>query len=454
MIASQLRDFIDYLETMPGELIRVADEVSPAYDASAILKEAAAREASPAVLFENVRGYPGVKIVGNLLGTRRRLALAADVAPQQLNDEYLRRIQEPVEPKIVATGPVKDVVIKDDIDITRDVPVMIYNKKDSGPFISSGICIAKQPGTGKRSMGIHRLEVKGKNRLGILLSSPPLARFFEEAEARGEPLEMAIAIGLDQLTTLSSVVYVPGAVDKFEIAGALRQAAVELVKAETIDVEVPRDAEYVIEGKVLPGVREVNGPFGESTGYYMAFPGPIIEVSAITHRQNPIYHAIEPWSGEIDNIRFVAEVDVFRKLRELMPAVQNVAFVPGSIGGTLAISLKKATNGQAKRAISLAIGMDARAKRVIVVDDDVDINNPRELEWALATRFQADDDLVVVKGTDATAIDPSCKPGPVWTSIGYDATKPLGNPPEFEKIAPPPEYIDRARAIIDKHLNG
>lgn len=451
MAFNQLRDFVDLLETLPGELIRVEEEVSPVYETSAVLKEAAAREQSPVVLFENVRGYPGVRIVGNVLGSRRRLATAMNAAIHELNAEYLRRVEEPVRPALFGDGPAKEVVVKGDVDVMRHIPVMTYNEKDSAPFISSGVCIAKQPGTGKRSMGIHRLEVKGKNKLGILLASPPVASFYAEAEARGEPLEVAIAIGLDPLTTVSSVVHVAGAVDKFEIAGSLRQAPVELVKAETVDVEVPRNAEFVIEGRVLPNVREMNGPFGESSGYYMAFEAQVMEITAITHRRNPIYHVIEPWSGEVENIFFGAQAAIFRQLRELVPTVKDLTFIPGSIGGTLVICLKKTANGEAKRVLALALGMGSRVKRAIVVDDDVDIHNPREVEWALATRFQADEDLVMLRGTDAYIIDPSAKEGRLGTSLGFDATKPLGNPTSFEKIAAPQEYAEKARKILGRY---
>lgn len=448
MTFRQLRDFIDHLATMPNDLVRVQEEISPVYEASAVLKEAAAAQQSPAVLFENVKDYPGFKIVGNMLGTRRRLAIAMSAPVDQLNAEYLRRIENPLPPSLLDHGPVKDVIVKHDIDLFQHIPVLTYNEKDSGPFISSGICIAKQPSTGKRSMGIHRLEVKGKDKLGILLATPPIASFFAEAEALSQPLPVAIAIGCDPLTTISAVVHAPIAVDKFAIAGALRQAPVELVRAETVDIEVPANAEFIIEGKVLPHVREMNGPFGESSGYYMAFEAPILQITAITRRQNPVYHVIEPWSGEVENIFFAAQASIFRQLRQLVPSVQDLTFIPGSVGGTLVISLKKTTNGEAKRVLSLALGMGSRIKRAIVVDDDVDIYNPREVEWALATRFQADDDLVMLKGTDAYVIDPSAKEGRLGTSLGFDATKPLGNRPEFEKISSPPGYAEKAKAIL------
>ncbi|MBI2955523.1 MAG: UbiD family decarboxylase [Chloroflexi bacterium] len=456
MAYRQLRDFIDKLETLPSELVRIGEEVSPLFAASAILKVAGASAASPAVLFESVQGYPGVKIVGNLLGTRRRLALAMDVAPQKLNAEYLRRTENPVEPEMVDSGPVKDVIVKDvivkdDIDILRHIPVLTHSERDSGPFITAGVVIAKQPSTRKRSMAIVRIEVKSSDRLCLSIGSRPLAGFLAEAEARGEPLDVAVAIGADPLVTIASVAHVIGAVDKFGIAGALAQRPVQLVKAETVDIEVPANAEFVIEGRVLPGVREMNGPFGESSGYYMGFETPVMEASAITYRHNPVYHATEPWSGEFESLLYSAQASMLRQLQQLMPSVLDLTLLPGSVGQTIAISLKKKTNGEARRVIAAAFGLGPQVKRVIVVDDDVDINSPREIEWAISTRFQGDEDLVVLRGADAYLIDPSAREGRLGTALGFDATKPLGNHPSFQKIASPPGYVEKARALLEKY---
>ncbi|MBI4317335.1 MAG: UbiD family decarboxylase [Chloroflexi bacterium] len=452
MAFKDLRQFLARLQEIPGEVVSVKEELSPLFEISAVLKEVASRDDGPVVIFEHVKGYPATSVVGNVLGTRKRLAIALDTTEDNIGPDYVQRLENPIKPVLVANGPACEVVVKDDDDLLAVLPIMTYSERDSGPFISAGVCIGKDPETGTQSMGIHRLEVKGKNRLGILLANPPLATFLAKAEAANAPLEMAVAVGVDPVVDFSSVVQVTSVVDKFDIAGALRRAPVELVKAQTVDLAVPATAEVVIEGRIQPGVREVNGPFGESTGYYLTYDTPIIEVTAVTHRRNPIYRVIEPWSREGDSL-FIGTINMlFRNLKALVPSIQAINFLPGSVGGTCVISLKRRSKGESKRVLTLVLGMTTRIKRAIVVDDDVNINDPREVEWALATRFQPDEDLIVVANTDALVIDPSARPGRVGGAMGMDACKPFGNPPEFDKIRAPQEHEERAKELLRRYL--
>ena len=448
MAFSDLRDFLSQLRELPGEVLVIQDALSPAYEISAVLKELAPRERAPAVIFENVKGHPGVAVVGNVLGTRRRLALALNTTPQRVVPEDLRRIDNSVKPVLASKPGEEECLAPAMLD---SLPILTYSERDSGPFITSGVCIARDPDTGLQSMGIHRLEVKGKDRLGILLASPPLSTFLAHAEAKGAPLEMAIAVGLDPLIELAAVAQVAAGVDKIELAGALREAPVELVRARTVDVLVPSTAEVVVEGRVLPHIRERNGPFGESSGYYLASDTPVMEVTAVTHRPNPLYRVVEPWCTEIDSLFLGALAMLQRTLSAVVPTVQAVSFLPGSVGSAVVISLRKRTQGESRRVLSLALGM-GRVKKAIVVDDDVDVDDPREVEWALATRFQPDEDIVVLEGTDASPIDPSARAGRVGAALGLDATRPLGNPPEFERMRAPEAAAQRAKEIVGRFL--
>ena len=291
---SDLNGFIRHLEDH-GELVRVKERLSPLHEIPAAIRFIDQKWRS-AALFEEVQGYD-VPVIGNLLGNRKRLEMALS-AGDDLITQYLNRTNRPIKPVIRKEGPVKEVVLTGHIDILKSMPVLTHHEKDAGPYLTSAVTIAKDPDTGVRGMGIHRIQVKGKNRVGILLASPPLSHFFKRFEERGKPMEVAIVVGMDPITFFSSVIWAPKGIDKFDLAGGLKGEAIELVSCESVDLEVPARAEFVLEGKVLPNKREKEGPFGESTGVYLTYDNPVAEIDVITHRQTPIYHALMPFTNE------------------------------------------------------------------------------------------------------------------------------------------------------------
>lgn len=218
------------------------------------------KEEGPAVIFEKPKGYT-IPVVGNLMSTRKRLAMALGVDEKDLIEEYLRRKENLIPPKVVLEGPVKEVVIKEKIDIPGFFPVVTYSEKDSNPYITTGVVIVRDPNSGQQTMGLHRLQVLGKNRLTILLLSPPIPQYYQQMEAQNQYLEVAIAIGVDPVFMFSTVAWMPVG-SKFDLVGSLYGEPVEMVKCETVDLEVPAQAEIVLEGKILPHLREKDGPFG------------------------------------------------------------------------------------------------------------------------------------------------------------------------------------------------
>jgi 2,5-furandicarboxylate decarboxylase 1 len=255
-------DLRGFLSDLGHELVAVDTELDPRHEIAAVLRGLGA--ADPAILCSSIRGYPGVRVSGNLLGGRGRMARAIGTSESELAATYLERTRRGIPP--VAAGgsaPVKEVVRIAPRDLLSILPVLTHYEKDVAPFITSGVVLCRDPQTRRRGMGIHRLMVKGGNRLGIFLANPPLSVFHARAEAAGRPLEVAVALGLDPATLVAAVVKSgPAGPDKMDIAGALRGQPVELVRCETVDVEVPARAEAVIEGHVLAGVREPEGPFG------------------------------------------------------------------------------------------------------------------------------------------------------------------------------------------------
>ncbi|KON81522.1 UbiD family decarboxylase [Azoarcus sp. PA01] len=443
MAYSDLRAF---LADLGDDLRHVRDEFDPRFEIAAVLRSLPA--GAPAVLFDDIRGYPGARVAGNLIASRPRLARALGTTAERLAQTWLQRKEQGVTP-VVTTGaaPVKEVVHRAPDDLLSLLPILTHHEKDAAPFITTGVVLCTDPETGRRGMGIHRMMVKGGRRLGILLANPPLPQFLARAEAAGRPLDVAVALGLEPATLLASVVKVgPLVPDKMAIAGALRGAPVELVRAETVDVEVPARAEIVIEGRMLPGVRELEGPFGENTGHYFSNVSPVIEVSAVTHRDNFIYPGLCPWSAEVDALlSLAAGAELLGQLQALIGGVVDLELAAGTSGFSAVIAVHDCTPADVRRLVMLALNLDRRLKIVTVVDDDVDIRDPREVAWALATRYQPARDTVVIHGCEAYVIDPSAS-GNAASKVGFIATRASGA--ESDRITLPAAAAAKARAVI------
>jgi UbiD family decarboxylase len=348
------------------------------------------------------------------------------------SEDYVHKFQNALDhllpPKLVSSAPCKDVIYTgEDVDLTR-LPIPIFSEKDPAPFITLGLSISRDPKSGGKNTSIYRLQLKGRNRLGIMAQH--LVRQLVEAESLGKGLPIAIAIGTDPVIPLATQWMAPYGTDEMTLAGALRGEPVEVVKAETIDLEVPATAEIVIEGNVLPNIREEEGPFGEVSGYYTpANPKPLIEVSAITHRKNPIFQAALTGMPTTENHilkQLPLEATFYWMLKKEFPGVTAVHFpAAGTVGMISVIAMKQAYECEARNVIATMFG-SRRNKITIVVDHDVDIYDMEKVLWAIATRTQADEDIVIFPRLVATAMDPSVRKFRVGSSLGIDATKPFG----------------------------
>ncbi len=431
---NDLREFLTFLQNK-GELLTTKKPVDVKFEISSYIRKTS-DEHGPAILFENVKNFT-MPVLGGMFATRERAFLALESSPQDYVNRFHNALDRLIPPKLVSTGPCQDVIrTGKDVDLTA-LPIPTFSERDPAPFITLGLCISRDPKTGGKNTSIYRLQLKGRNRLGIMAQQ--LVRQLVEAESNGKGLPIAIAIGTDPVLPLATQWMAPYGTDELALAGAIRGAPVEVVKGETVDLEIPATAEIVIEGTVLPNVREEEGPFGEVSGYYTpSNPKPVIEVSAITHRRNPIYQAALTGMPTTENHvlkQLPLEASFYWQLKKEFPGVTAVHFpAAGTVGMTCVIAMKQAYECEARNVIAAMIGT-RRNKITIGVDDDVDIFDLEKVWWAIATRTQADEDIIVFPRVVATAMDPSVRKLRVGSSLGIDATKPFGQRfPEIVKV--------------------
>jgi len=397
------------------------------YELAAVAKR---QDGARAVLFpapkRGDKNAPNVPVIANLLAERSWVAEALGVAPGEVLARFRHAVDSPLPWTEVDDAPVQQRVIRQP-DLLRDLPIPLHNEHDSGPYISAGLVIARNPKTGVQNVSINRLQISGPDRMGVLILPRHLHAFFQTAEAAGEPLEVAIAIGVDPATLLASQAIVPIDFDELEVAGALHGAPLRVAKCVTNDVRVPADAEVVIEGRLLPGVREMEGPFAEFPQYYgPAGKREAIAVDAITTRSAPIFHTIV--SAGMEHLLLGAiprEATIVALLQRSFPNVVDVHLSQGGVCRYhLYVQIRKRHEGEARNVIAGAFSAHADIKQVVVVDDDVDVHDPTAVEWAVATRFQASRDLVILPGALGSKLDPSAADG-ISDKWGLDATMPV-----------------------------
>jgi 2,5-furandicarboxylate decarboxylase 1 len=403
-------------------------------------------------LFPKPDGHP-IPVVSGLISDRGWMAEAMGVEPAELLACFENAALHPLPWQEVKSAPAQEVVHRD-IDLAKLLPLPTHNEHDSGPYITAGIMITRNPRTGQQNVSIHRCQLSGPNRLGVLLLPRHAHMFFEMAEQQGAPLEAAIVVGVDPLTLLASQAIAPMDVDELTIAGALHGRPLAVVKCLTSDIRVPAEAEIVIEGRFLPRVREPEGPFGEFPQYYGERDNRhVMEVDVVTHRKDAIFHTVG--GGGLEHLLLGAiprEATLLAHLKRTFPNVLDVHLSPGGIMRYhLYVQIKKRQEGEAKNIMMGAFAGSFDVKHVIVVDDDVDIHNPAEVEWAVATRFQADRDLVVIPESQGSKLDPSTRNG-VGAKMGMDATKPLSAPEMvFKRIrVPGEENVDVERLLAEQ----
>ena len=392
-------------------------------------------ELERAVLFPSPGGH-SIPVVANLFTSRGWVADSIGVSLEDLLIRFRDAVRRPLAWVEVENAPVQEV-IHHEVDLLKLLPIPKHNEHDSGPYITAALLIARNPKTGIQNVSIHRCQISGPNRIGVLLLPRHTFHYFKMAEEVGEALEIALVIGVHPACILASQAIAALDHDEMQIAGALLGRPVEMVRCHTNSVRVPAHAEIVLEGRILAKIREPEGPFGEFPQYYGDRANrQVIEIDAITHRRNAIFHTIV--GGGMEHLvlgEIPREATLLHNLQQSLPSVRDVRLTRGGICRYhLVVKIDKASEGEPKIVIMAAFGQHYDIKHVVVVDMDVDIDDPNEIEWAIATRFQADRDLVVVSGAQGSMLDPSSNRG-ISAKMGFDATKPIRTEPlAFKRI--------------------
>jgi len=421
-----LREFLNQAKAKK-EILHVKDEVSTRFEIPFAMKSFESQ--GSVLMFENVKDYE-TKVVANVCGTRKRICEALNVDPNDLYQKLTEAWRSPRKPRIVKDGVVKETVEND----LSKIPVLTHFEKDAGPYITSAVVYAKSIDGKVENVSMHRLQVLDKKHLAIRLVPRHLFRLWQMAKKSGKNLEVAICIGVHPAIMLAASSPVPFGVNEFEVANALMDNGLHLVKCENVDAYAPAEAELVLEGKISTTKEVVEGSFVDVTGTYdIERKQPVIDIVRVMHREDYVYQALLPSGAEHRLLMGLPhEVLIWDAVSKVVPKVYAVNLSVGGSGWLHAIiSIEKQLNGDGKNALLAAFAAHPSLKHAVVVDSDIDVFNVTDVEWAIATRFQASEDLIIIKNVRGSTLDSSAdQETGLTTKMGVDATRPFTKPKE------------------------
>jgi 2,5-furandicarboxylate decarboxylase 1 len=417
-----LREFLAVLESR-GALMRVSRQVDLVHELSAYLSET---ERGPAVLFE--RTSAGLPVVGNVLNSRERIGLALGVESAATEATIAAAVDAPLQPELVDAAPWQAVTVESP-DLAA-LPVPTFFEHESGPYITAGVIVARDPETGRRNVSIARLKLLGGNRAYIgIAPNHHLSALARKARARGERLDLAVTVGNHPAVVLASNLYLELGADEYGAAGALLGEPLRVARCERANLEVAAACELVLEGTLDPTEAVDEGPVSEFHGMYERYGrGPVVTFHCLHRRRDAIFQVVEPGRH-----------------------AEHVLIGAVAIGGagrlSAVIVLRDPPPGDAKKSMFAAWAAVNLLKNVVVVDADVDPLDPLQVEWAISTRVRAERDVVVVPGVRADRSEPLESDG-VVTKLGVDATRSAGDRGDWTRALPPAAVVARVRAEL------
>ena len=446
MPIDDIQQFIEKLEKA-GELKRVKTEVDTSLEIAEILRRVSYAK-GPAVLFENVMGYD-IPVLGNAFGSIKRLEIGletmdfseigqriADMTKMEIPSGIFNKIRKLPElskmsesfPKLEKDGPVTEIVNKS--PTFDNIPILKSWIKDAGKFITFGLVATKHPETGVRNLGVYRIQIiDSTHALMHWQKHKRGAAHHDITKESNNKIETAIVIGGEPATVFSAIAPVPEGLDKYLFAGITRKKGIKTVKCKTIDLEVPANAEIVLEGYVDAADNRDEGPFGDHTGYYTPKePFPTFTLTGIMQRKNPIYLTTVVGKPILEDayIGKAIERSFLPLIKMLHPEVIDFGMPPaGWFQGLAIASIKKRYPGQAKKVMMGLWGMGqlALTKIIVIVDHDVDVHDMNEVIWAITTRVDAARDTIIINNTPTDTLDPASPKVNLGSKLGIDATQ-------------------------------
>jgi 2,5-furandicarboxylate decarboxylase 1 len=437
-----------------GRLKTLAGEADPDFEIASIMKQL---DGTEALLFKTVKNH-NVPVLGNLLCSQANCEAAFGVDYKEIRRFVGRALGNPIAPQQVRKAPCQEHVHTKDFDISKMLPVLRHADADSGRFITGGIVIVQDPETGVYNASYHRLQLMGPKRTAIKLDyGRHLRAAYERAQKLGKPLPIAVCIGTDlavHYTAATMGAQMPESADELAIAGGLRGSPLPVVKCVTQDLLIPAGSELVLEGVLQPDVTVREGPFAEFIGYLSPEgDAPVFDVSALTHRTDPVYLAINGYGRETVMLRkYVMEASLLKALEAAIPIAQDVEMTAGGLHRFIVVIKVKKTSpqheGLQRNAILVAFATLKDLDLAIVVDDDIDIRDPHDVEYALATRMEASRDLFVIPAARGHEY---IRPGDkgVVAKLGIDATVLVEERERYARVEFRPVDMERLSWKLD-----
>jgi 2,5-furandicarboxylate decarboxylase 1 len=421
--------------------------VDPHLEVAAILKKLDGKQA---LLFPSLKGC-ATPVIGNLLSSRENCEAAFGLDFNGIRGLVQRAMGGPLPPKIVTEAPAQEVVLRTGFDIGALLPALFHAPGDAGRYITAGIVVVKDPVTGIYNASYHRLQLLGPDRVAIKLDLGRHLRLaFERAKEQGKSLPVAVCIGTDlalHFTAATMGSQMPETADELAVAGGLAGTPLTVVKAVSQDLLVPSESEFILEGEILVDDVAPEGPFGEFIGFAApAADAPVLKITAVTHRLRPIYHVINGFGRETIILRkYVLEASLLKVLQSAIPIVTDVEMTSGGLHRFHAvIQVKKQSrqhNGLQRNAMMAAFGALKDLDLITVVDHDIDIRDPIDVEYAVATRMEASSDLIFIPGARGHEYVRVSKEG-IRTKLGIDATVPFEDQVKFRRVEFAPTDVE------------
>lgn len=410
------------------DIIEINDELSCEFEVAKVLRQ----YPKDTVILTNVKNSE-MPVVSGICNTREKIAKSINCEVNEITSKIIEASDNPIKVENFTDFSEYNTT---EADLSK-LPILTHYKRDGGAYITSGVVFARDPETGIQNASIHRMMVLDDKRLAIRIVPRNLYTYFQKAQKLNKDLEIAIAIGMDAAILLASTTSIPIDYNEMDVANAFKNGELTLIKTES-ELEVPQ-ADIILEGKISVTETTAEGPFVDLTDTYdIIRDQPIITLSKMhIKKDNPCYHAILPAGFEHKLLQGLPqEPRIYKSVKNAVPTVETVALTEGGCCWLHAvISINKQTEGDGKNAIMAALSAHPSLKHAVVVDTDVDVFDPQDVEYAIATRVKADRDIMIVPNVRGSSLDPVAESDGTTTKLGVDATKSLKTIEKFERVS-------------------